>query len=194
MEFKARNEPSTVASGRGKYCSKSCANKGINNPMYGNHHSGNALTKISKRSREIWNDPILRERMLPKHDENWLKKIRLSNSGENNHLWDGGPKTFKLEIRRSPQYVDWRKSIFVRDDYTCQMCGVRGVELHDDHYPKTFAQILKENNIQSLEDATDCDELWDTNNNRALCIDCHKSTPSYLNSHYLRRELVWNWI
>jgi len=34
--------------------------------------------------------------------------------------------------------------------------------------------------IQSMDDALNCDELWDTDKNRTLCIDCHKKTPTYM--------------
>lgn len=96
------------------------------------------------------------------------------------HLWKGGITPLKHQIRVLSEYNQWRKTIFERDNWTCQICGVRGGKLHIDHYPKSFAQILQENNIQSLDDAMNCQELWDVNNGRTLCIECHKQTSTYL--------------
>ena len=47
----------------------------------------------------------------------------LRRSGEGNPMWKGGitPETQKL--RHSKEYINWRKSVFERDNYTCQCCG-----------------------------------------------------------------------
>ncbi len=39
-------------------------------------------------------------------------------------------------IRKSPEYAEWRWGVFVRDDFTCQMCGVRGARLRANHIKK----------------------------------------------------------
>lgn len=61
---------------------------------------------------------------------------------------------------------EWRKKVFDRDNYTCQMCPTpkRGVKLHADHIkPFTFYPELR----------------FDVNNGRTLCIPCHKKTETY---------------
>ena len=50
--------------------------------------------------------------------------------------------------------------------------------LEADHI-KRFADIIRENNILSMEEARNCPELWDTKNGRTLCKTCHKNTPTY---------------
>jgi len=48
-----------------------------------------------------------------------------------------------------------------------------------------FGIILKENNIKTFEEALLCEELWNINNGRTLCIKCHKKTDTYaLNFKY----------
>jgi len=79
-------------------------------------------------------------------------------SGENNPNWRGGPKTEELKIRKSIEYNLWRKSVFERDDYTCQVCGTMGIELNADHI-KPFSLYPE------LRLAID--------NGRTLCKQCH---------------------
>ena len=80
-------------------------------------------------------------------------------------------------IRHSIQYVFWRESIFSRDGFRCQECGNGGV-LRADHI-KQFGVILIENSIQNLDDALNCEELWNINNGRTLCDFCHVATSTY---------------
>mgnify|MGYP001569159134 CR=1 FL=1 len=111
----------------------------------------------------------------------WNKGLKLPQfSGENHPNWEGGKTILSDQVRNSKEYKLWRITIFERDDYTCQICGTKGGILQVDHWPKTFAQILRESNIRSLEDAINCATLWDINNNRTLCLDCHKQTDTYL--------------
>ncbi|MDZ4209750.1 MAG: hypothetical protein U1C56_01065, partial [Candidatus Curtissbacteria bacterium] len=100
--------------------------------------------------------------------------------------WQGGITDIQSQVRHSYEYKLWRKTIFERDNYTCQFCGQRGKKLHVDHWPRPFSYFLRKYNIQSLEDAINCEALWDIKNNRTLCDKCHRGTETYLNkSAYL---------
>lgn len=98
--------------------------------------------------------------------------------GELSSNWQGGKTQLNLAIRGLSEYVAWREKIFIRDNYTCQMCGQVGYALQVDHI-KAFAILLKENNIQTLDAARNCEKLWDINNGRVLCYPCHKTTDTY---------------
>jgi len=98
---------------------------------------------------------------------------------ENHNWWKGGITPVRGQIWHHPLTCQWRETVFKRDNYTCQLCGKRGGRLCVDHFPKPFSIILRDNNIKSLEDAINCKELWDTNNGRTLCVECHRLTPTY---------------
>jgi 5-methylcytosine-specific restriction endonuclease McrA len=90
--------------------------------------------------------------------------------------WKGGITPLTKSIRACFKNRQWISDVFTRDDFTCQVCGVRGGNLEADHYPKMFSVIFKENNVSSLEQALDCEEFWNINNGRTLCKKCHNLT------------------
>ena len=100
-------------------------------------------------------------------------KISEGHRGEKSYLWKGGITPLVLQIRHCFKYRQWRSEVFIRDDFTCQMCGERGKVVNADHYPKTFSNIFHENKIKSLEEALACEEFWNINNGRTLCKSCH---------------------
>jgi len=102
-------------------------------------------------------------------------------SGSNCHFWKGGITPINKAIRNSLEYEEWRKSVFERDNYTCQICGKVGDYLNADHI-KPFAHYP--------------DLRFDLNNGRTLCFECHKKTDTYAGKGLKRfkREGVdlWN--
>ena len=69
-----------------------------------------------------------------------------------------------IKTRRSPEYRKWRKSVFERDDYTCQWCGMRGKTLNADHIkPFSYYPELRLN----------------LDNGRTLCKPCHMKTDTW---------------
>lgn len=115
-----------------------------------------------------------------KHTAETRAKMSLSHKRKLLPMYRGGKTPLPHLIRKCVAYQRWRLAILERDNYTCQICGMRGGVLHIDHFPKTFLQILMENNIINIQEALSCDELWDTEKNRVLCVLCHKKTPTYL--------------
>ncbi len=104
------------------------------------------------------------------------------NRGEKNYKWSGGITPLKNQIRTLFEYRQWRSDVFTRDNFTCILCGKRNTYIEADHYPKPFIIIFNEYKIKTLKDALECAELWNINNGRTLCKECHKKTFSYLNN------------
>ena len=107
------------------------------------------------------------------------EKMSISHRGDKAPNWQGGITELNFNIRGSFKYRAWRDFIFIKDKYTCQECGCVGKRIQA-HHKKAFSLILRENNIKTFEEAMNCKEIWDINNGKTLCIDCHKETDTYL--------------
>ena len=110
------------------------------------------------------------------------------NAGEHHHRWKGGVTPLHEKIRKSDKYLEWRDKVFQRDNYTCQWCKAKGDVEADHIFP--FSYILEDNKIETLQKAKQCTALWDIENGRTLCEDCHKATPTYgHHEQYNKNEL-----
>jgi hypothetical protein len=65
----------------------------------------------------------------------------------------------KKELRTSRQYLIWRTSVFVRDNWICQKCNQRGGNLQA-HHIKGFKEFRK--------------LRYEIENGITYCIKCHK--------------------
>ncbi len=111
-------------------------------------------------------------------NDNWVGKKRPEISGENHYLYNPN-RPICSKLRSCIKYRQWRSDVFERDNYTCQFCGDRGGRIEADHI-KAFSLILIENKVNTLDGGLECEELWNINNGRTLCKDCHKTTDNYL--------------
>jgi hypothetical protein len=97
---------------------------------------------------------------------------------ERSNNWQGGRTTINENIRTCRKYKEWRSRCFKRDDYTCQICSKQGRELHVDHIVP-LAVLITKFNIKAIYEANKCKDLWDTDNGRTLCENCHKNTNTW---------------
>ena len=114
-----------------------------------------------------------------------LKHIKKypNTKGEKNHFWKGGKTKLSQQIRTSAEYSFWRMSVFRRDNWTCQTCGAKNKKgekyIFDADHIYPFSKILDDFNITSIEEAVSCEKLWDIENGRTLCRECHKKTDTW---------------
>lgn len=135
--------------------------------------SGRKHTEESRR--------IMSEKRLLNPNKYWLGKSRpfmqtkeyrqkvseaskkVVEEGRHN-FWRGGVTEENKLIRSSSEYKFWRTTVFNRDNYTCQKCGIRGGKLEANHvlpfayYPDLRFEVL---------------------NGETLCKECHKKTDTY---------------
>ena len=57
---------------------------------------------------------------------------------ENSHNWKGGYENTINRLRRTKKYYEWRRSIFIRDEFICQECGKKHIYI-EAHHIKKFA-------------------------------------------------------
>lgn len=120
-------------------------------------------------------------KMRPPHarkgQKSWNKgKPYYAIRGNKNWKWKGGITNLNQQIRHCIEMKNWKRKVREKDNYVCQICGKRGGNNEVDHYPKSFSQIIKDNNINSYQSAQKCDELWDIDNGRTICLNCHNKT------------------
>lgn len=82
-------------------------------------------------------------------------------SGSGNHFWKGGVNGANDNLRHHREYIDWRASVYERDDYTCQCCGARGGKLNA-HHLNSFADYP--------------DFRYNIDNGITMCVMCHDAT------------------
>jgi 5-methylcytosine-specific restriction endonuclease McrA len=145
---------------------------------YYSHPENKKILSDSAKLRIGEKNPFFGKTHRPETKEKMAQAHYGKRRGERSSNWQGGKTHLNLAIRGLSEYLNWRENIFTRDRYTCQMCGQVGHNLQVDHI-KAFAVLLKENNIQSVEDARRCEKLWDIENGRVLCYSCHKTTDTY---------------
>ncbi len=107
--------------------------------------SAETKEKMSKKAKKNGNKPPVR-------------------CGAKNNKWKGGISRAYKTGYGSTKYKIWRKSIFERDGYTCQICKNVGGCLNA-HHIKSFAHYPK--------------LRFDLNNGVTLCEECHKLTHNY---------------
>jgi len=100
------------------------------------------------------------------------KNRRVRFRGSNNHTWKGGITPIVRSVKRSARYIEWRDSVFRRDDFTCQECGATCCVLNA-HHAVPFSVIWRKHRIKTARQAYACNELWDTDNAVTLCLHCH---------------------
>lgn len=155
--------------------SKSEAKIGELNPNFGITGSQNPLFGRIKSDEEI-------------------KKLKESLPRGPDHFRWKSPEDriepINIQIRNCQKAKDWKKSILSRDKYTCQNCSKtsKQTKIIVDHIvPLAF--LKKKHGITSLEEAINCKELWNTNNGRVLCEDCHLKTDTWgIKASYYKEE------
>ena len=128
------SRPFEIRMGRGKYCSRMCREK----HQTGNNSStwkGGEVSIPCQECGEYFNVPPSRkERRKYCSRECQAKAQSRIYSGANCVHWKGGKTPEYRAIRASTKYKKWRKAVFVRDNWTCQICGDKtGGNLHAHH-------------------------------------------------------------
>lgn len=94
---------------------------------------------------------------------NWGKK-RLDMMGVNNPSWNGGTSFLDKSRHSDPKYIDWRKTVFSRDNYTCQGCG-------------RYNGYLEAHHIKPWRDYPEL--RYEVDNGITYCLQCHARIDNF---------------
>lgn len=154
--------PYKIVHNRGKYCSQDCS------------------PTLFRKDRKPWNMGKYGYKMPPASEERKCKmseahrrgcfrysspsietrrKLSKALSGSKGPAWKGGvSKAYKRGVKRM-KYKEWRRLVFIRDDFTCQGCGVQHIYITA-HHIKSWVLFPK--------------LRYKVDNGLTLCEECHK--------------------
>ena len=112
-------------------------------------------------------------KLLSEEHRKSLQVPKPGSQGEKHHNWKGGITELNGLIRSCFKSKEWIRQVFSRDNFRCTVCGKKGKKILRAHHIKFFSHIIQDNNIQSLEEALECEELWDITNGITLCQKHH---------------------
>ena len=125
----------------------------------------------SKTCRSAYNKAIGLKppsRLGHKYSDEERVKHSLAMMGEKNWNWKGGVGKWR---ERNLEYKIWREKVFVRDNHTCQHCGIKNKKgLGKSIY-------LEADHIRAWRDFPEL--RYDVGNGRTLCRPCHMKTDSW---------------
>lgn len=150
------NKPNRV------FCSRRCRTIWQNKNIPQSQHTRNLA---SIRAKKLFSG-------IPKTIEH-RKKLSIRFKGNRSHFWKGGLTDQNRLLRNSFESNLWKKSVLVRDNWTCQSCNIRDNE--------NANRQLTTHHIKSW--AMHKDERFNVDNGITLCKECHKKTKNFA-SHY----------
>lgn len=112
------------------------------------------------------------------------------NKGENNPKWRGGIVRGERNGYHAQDYKNWRRMVYVRDEYTCQMCGAKSGK----------NKRLKLNAHHVYNWASYPEYRLEVSNGITLCEECHllfhsiygkqRNTPEQLQAFLTHAEKI----
>ncbi len=157
--YKKQNASLNSWLNRVKYCSTVCRVDSIRGTK------ASPSTRLKMRVAHMGNKSNTGRTFTREHLVNMSKAFK----GSKHWNWQGGKTSLNHIARNCLEYKLWRKSVFERDNYTCQGCFKHGGDMHADHV-KPFALFPE------LRYAID--------NGRTLCVSCHKLTPTFSGKNF----------
>jgi hypothetical protein len=196
-----KSSPSTIKKGRGIYCSPECKQKGLeqkrildsqNRNKRGKRFNrickvcGDPFYAASKNSKYcsrscMWEDPEYVEKWRNRPQKKVSKETRrkmsqsqkaLNRTKEKSTNWKGGMYALRKLVQNRPEYWEWRKAVFQKDNYLDWFSGCRGGKL-EAHHIIPFSTIIKNNGIKTIEEAMACKELFDISNGVTMLKSNH---------------------
>lgn len=126
---------------------------------------------------------VNQHRKCQKHDycnrECYRKHFSILRRDSNHPNWIGGLSNQIQLLRDTEEYKEWRRQVWMKDDYTCQECSERGGNLVAHHLVMV---------------SEDLDLVYVVDNGLTMCIPCHQETfgheIEYREDYFIRKGLT----
>ena len=146
--------------------------------MYGKHLSEETKRKISEAHKGMkYSKETIEKRSKSqkgkKRSEEFCRNNSEKRKGNLNWNWQGGITPLNKQIRKTFEYRQWRSDVYTRDEFTCQECGDNSGGNLIAHHIKPLSILIYYYEITTLEEALECEALWNINNGVTLCERCH---------------------
>ncbi len=132
---------------RRKFCSQRCVLAFIGSQPH-NKTARALLARTILQTPEVQKKRGLTMRGVP----------RPSAQGQNHPRWKGGVSRERSKAENQIKHHAWRRQVFERDNFTCQICNIRGSALEAHH-------VISWGDSETLR--------FDIANGQTLCVACH---------------------
>jgi len=121
------------------------------------------LLEIRKKAHHFGSTDI-------KEKEQLRKKYAVKNK------WDGDLYSIKLKVKSHFRFRMWRKEV-LNTQKKCSLCdSKKHLEVH---HEKELIDIIKENLTELVNHNYEIPELWDIENGKVFCTNCHSVYHSH---------------
>lgn len=110
----------------------------------------------------------------------------ITHKGELAPNWKGDARKTKRTERFDPKYQDFRRSVYIRDHFTCQCCGAKN---NKGQHKSVYLEAHHLNNFKDY-----VDERYDPNNGVTLCRKCHKLFHSIYGIKHTVKEQFYEFL
>ena len=206
-ECKHCGEPFGTRYSATMYCSKKCSSLGRRHSFFckkcgekffapkckGRVYCSRRCSESSPAKKEAFLNYLERRKTNPIVYKKWITGLKKASKtadrskqsayckslvGSKNPMWKGGVTPEYRKLRMTKRYKEWRSSVFERDLFTCQECGIRSSKkqhvILQAHHLTSFAELLKTNRKNSI---------FDIKNGVTLCLSCHRRTDTYAKNY-----------
>lgn len=104
------------------------------------------------------------------------RNVLIVHRGPEHWNWRGGITGWRKSITSTKEYREWRKSVFERDNYTCQECGKRNGN----------GKKVVLNAHHKKEVCNNKDLVFVLDNGITLCKQCHYKTYKFYGNQFNR--------
>jgi DNA-directed RNA polymerase subunit RPC12/RpoP len=157
--------------------------KGENNGRYGVKESDESKKQNSLRIKKLYENKEFHDKVTKANREaslNINKRMKKSATDRGISLseWDGFVTPLNYSIRNCDKMRQWRFAVFKRDRRRDWFSGVACGKNAEAHHVIPFNKLLKLYKIKSLEQAINCDALWEVSNGVTMLKSSHDAYHS----------------